>query len=145
MVECELIDYSERPESLIMLFKYPAVTVNDIAAIKDILPDQWAQVRAGDDLSIYVVDNRTEGVKGLLTVWHGKEKACIDMGDGNVWGDWQEDAKLIVTEEYEEAKDDDGMDIMGRIAYNSHGMRGIYSRRRFFTLYDHGMDAAAVK
>ena len=62
MVECELIDYSERPESLIMLFKYPAVTVNDIAAIKDILPDQWAQVRAGDDLSIYVVDNRTEGV-----------------------------------------------------------------------------------
>jgi hypothetical protein len=144
MVECELVDYSARPESLIMLFEKPAVTVDDLAAIKDILPCQWAQVRAGDDLSIYIVDNRTEGVKGLLTVWHGKEKACIDTGDGNVWGDWKEDAKLIVTEEYEEAKDVAGMEVMGRIAYNAHGVRGIYSQRRFFTLFDYAMDATVA-
>jgi hypothetical protein len=144
MMMCELVDYSERPESLIMLYECPAVTVGDIAAINDFLPDQSAQIREGDDLTIYIVDNRTEGVKWLLTIWHNKGKACIDTGDGNVWGDWEEAAKLIVTEEYEEAEDDDGMEVMGRIAYNSHGMRGIYSQRRFFTLRDYAMEARAI-
>ena len=144
MEVCELVDYSERPESLIKLCEYPSVTAEDLAAIKDILPDQLAKVCKEDYLTIYIVDNRTDGIKGLLMIWHRKGKACFDTGDGNVWGDWEEGAKLVVTEEFEGAKDHDGMEVMGRIAYNTHGMRGIYSQRRFFTLFDYAMQATAV-
>jgi hypothetical protein len=133
---CELVDYSDRTGSLITLYEYPAITLADIAELKDVIPDQMDQVEEGDELAVYIVDNRTDGVKGLLTVWKGKGMACIEMGDGSAWGDWSEEHALVMTEEFEEAEDDKGVTVMGRIAYNTHGIRGVYAQEKFFTLFE---------
>jgi hypothetical protein len=133
---CEFVDYSDRPESLITLYEYREVTPVDIAEVRDVIPDQMDQVEGGDALAIYIIDNRIEGVKGLLTVWPDKEIACIDMGNGAICGEWEEAHNLVVTEEFEEEKDDEGLAVMGRIAYNTHGVRGIFSRGSFYTLHD---------
>ena len=138
-----MVDYSDRHGSLITLYEYRNVTPADIVEVRDVIPDQMDQVEEGDALVVSIIDNRIEGVKGLLTVWPGKEMACIDTGNGPIRGVWEEDHNLVVTEEFEEEKDDDGLAVMGRIAYNIHGMRGIFSRERFFTLYD--TDTAAPK
>lgn len=144
MWKCELVDYSGRSESLIKLYDCAAVTADDLASIKEILPEHSTHVYEGDVLTIYIVDNRTEGIKGLLSIWHRKENARLNMGDGNIWGDWEVDAKLLVTEDFAVAEDKNGMAVMGRIAYNNHGIRGLYSRGSFFTLSDHEIDAMAI-
>ena len=136
MKSCELVDYSHRTESLITLYEYLHVTPADIAEVRDIIPDQMDQVEGGDALAIYIIDNRIEGVRGLLTVWPGKGMASIDMGNGTIWGEWEEGHNLVVTEEFDEEKDEEGVAVMGRIAYNTHGMRGIFSRGDFYTLLD---------
>ena len=139
MIICEPVAYSGRPESLITLYECPSVSTDDIASMKHVIPDQVAHVENGDKLTIYIVDNRIEEIKGVLTVWHVKGRARMNTGHGNIWGDWEEDAKLLVTEEFvEDAEDGNGREVMGRIAYNTHGMRGIYSRGKFFTLLDSG-------
>lgn len=132
---CDMIDYSGRPSSLIELYRFPAVTLEEICEIRDVIPDQMTEVEEGDDLILYIVDNRVEGVKGLITIWPGKEMACIDMGAGPLWGDWRSDEQLVLTEEFDEVKDADGMPVMGRVAYNTHGLRGIYSQGIFYTLF----------
>jgi hypothetical protein len=136
MGACEFVDYSERPESLITLYEFRHITPADIPEVRDIIPGQMDQVDEGDALIVSIIDNRIEGVKGLLTVWPGKRIACIDAGNGIIWGEWEEDHNLVMTEEFEEEKDDDGQPVMGRIAYNTHGMRGIFSRGSFYTLHD---------
>jgi len=143
MGECEMVDYTDRPASLITLYEYRHVTTADFAEVRDVIPDLMDQVEEGDALLVSIIDNRVEGIKGLLTVWPGKGMACIDMGNGTIRGEWEEDHHLVVTEEFEEEKDDDGLAVMGRIAYNTHGMRGIFSRGCFYTLHD--ADAAASK
>ena len=104
--------------------------------VRDIIPDQMDQVEEGDELVLSIVDNRVEGGKGLLTVWPGKGMACIDMGDGATWGEWNAEHGLILTEEFGEESDHDGETVMGRIAWNTHGIRGILSGGRFYTLYE---------
>lgn len=143
MAYCELVDYSDRTGSLIKLYEYPAVTLADIAEVRDVIPDLMDQVDEGDELVVYIVDNRTEGFKGLLTIWNRKGMACIDLGEGAVWGDWEMEPSLVVTEEFEEAEDDRGMAVAGRIAFNTHGVRGIYSHGEFFTLFDADEDLVA--
>lgn len=133
---CKFVDYSARPESLITLYEYREVTPSDIAEMKDVIPDQMDQVEEGDAVAVYIVDNRIEKVKGLLTVWPSKNMASIDMGDGIVWGEWEEKRGLVVTEEFGEEQDEDGQAVMGRMAYNTHGMLGIFSHGEFYTLHD---------
>jgi len=139
MRECEQVDYSGRNDSLIVLYKCPSVTAEDLSSIKEVLPDHSSHVYEGDVLTIYIVDNRTEGIEGLLSIWHRKEKARFNTGGRTIWGDWNEEAGLLVTEDFAEAGDMAGAAITGRIAYNSHGIRGIYSEGRFFTLTDHDL------
>jgi hypothetical protein len=130
-----MIDHSDRAASLIELYRFQAVTLEEMGEIRDVIPDQMSEVEEGDDLIIYIVDNRVEGVRGLLTIWPGKEMACIDMGTGTLWGDWREDEQLVLTEEFDEVKDEEGMPVMGRVAYNTHGLPGIYCQGVFYTLH----------
>ena len=135
MAYCALIDYSERPASTIELYEYLAVTQDDIAEIRDSIPPaHMEKVEEGDFLVVYIVDNRIEGIIGILTVWYNKTIACIDTGNGAVWGDWELDKELVVTGTPEEAQDNHGMIVKGRVAYNNHGIRGIYSGGRFYTM-----------
>lgn len=151
MAFCALIDHSERPASIIELYNYPAVTKDNLTVVEGIMPlDQLAQVEEGDALVIYIVDNRPDEVMGILTVWGNKSIASIDTGNGTVWGDWKRDDQLVLTLDIEAAADNDGNVVRGRIAYNSHGIKGIYSDGRFYTIrepvsdvepgYSHGQE-----
>ncbi len=49
MAYCALIDYSERPASIIELYEYLAVTQDDIAEIRDSIPPaHLGKVEEGD-------------------------------------------------------------------------------------------------
>ena len=137
MATCKLVDYSGRHLRPIELFKYDSVMQNDITELKEVLPaDQLEKVEEGDSLGIYIIDNRIESFKALLTIWHNKGRACIDTGGGSVWGEWKQEIELLLTFEFEEGKDDEGVPVMGRIGYNIHGIKGIYSQGELFTLLD---------
>lgn len=135
MARCELIDYADRNESLAPLVEYHRVTPRNMETLRAwLLPDQMAQVEDGDEIAVYRIDNTVEGITGTLIVWYNKEMACIDTGSGSDWGDWDESAELVVTEEFGEAEDPDGVSVAGRIAFNIHGIRGILTGDDFHTL-----------
>ncbi len=139
MKACKMIDFSERSDSLIKLCKYPAVSIDDLAEIGEIaayiqLPLE--RVREGDNLAIYIIDNRIDEIKGFLAIWHDQGSGCIDMGDDTAWGKWDDADKILLTEDFETAEERDGSMIRGRIAYNGHGIRGIYAQGKFYRLID---------
>jgi hypothetical protein len=130
------VDYSGREQCLVELYDYRCVTREDIDVIKHLIPsDRYRQVEVGDSIAVYIIDNRIESVQGLLTIWHNKEIACLDKGEGKIWGDWAEEVRLVITDDFEEVEDEDGMTSISRIAYNTHGLRGKYAGGRFYTLF----------
>jgi hypothetical protein len=136
MERCRFVDYSDRPDCLVELHDYRCVTLDNIGdASYAVAQDRFSQVEVGDHISVYLIDNRIEGIQGVLTIWHNREIACLDRGEGKVWGDWLEDLKLVMTDDFEEVEDEDGMARIGRIAYNTHGMRGKYGGGKFYTLF----------
>jgi len=145
MTRYELADFPEREESLIKLCEYPTVTTTNLSEIKEIisylrLPHY--QVQEGDNLIIYIVDNRFEEIRGFIAIWRNKDIACINTGDRTVWGMWDETAKVLVTDEFEAGEDGEGNRVMGRRAFNAHGLSGIYSLGLFYRLL---YDAEEVK
>jgi hypothetical protein len=135
MTCCDFIDYSDRDESLVPVLDYQSVTLSNIEKVKQIVPiDQQEQVEEGDDIAVYDIDNTIEGIKGKLTIWYNKDVACIDINDFSIWGYWDENDELVLTEEYVEAKDAVGVSINGQLAYNTHGVRGIYRDGNFYTI-----------
>ena len=99
MTICELVDFSNRSQSLIKLCEYPTVTLTDLAEIKDIISYiqlPLYQVQEGDNLSIHIVDNRIDGIKGFMAIWHNKGIACINTGMITEWGKWDDENKLIL-------------------------------------------------
>jgi hypothetical protein len=136
---CKLLDYSDRTLRPIELYKYESVMQDDFAELKVVLPpEQLEKVESGDSLGVYIIDNPVESFKALLTIWHNKCIACIDTGTGSVWGEWKQDVELLLTFEFEEGKDNHGQPVMGRIGYNIHGIKGIYSQENtaLYTLLD---------
>ena len=139
MPSCDYADFSVREDSLIKLCEYPEVSLSDMDEIKEIvsyLPLPLSQVKEGDELTISIIDNRIEGVKGFLSIWHNRGIACINTGADTVWGKWNEDERVLLTGESEIADENASSAIIGEIAYNSHGIRGIYSQGIFFRLVD---------
>ena len=138
----ELADYSDRSESLIKLCEYPQVTLDNIVEIKEIISYiqlPLYQVQEGDNLTIYIIDNRVDEIKGFLAIWRNKGVACLNTGSKTVWGNWEEAEKTFMTEDFEAGLDVKGDPITGRIAYNAHGIRGIYTQGSFYRL--HGSDS----
>jgi hypothetical protein len=135
MTYCDFIDYSDRDDSLVPVLDFQTVTLSNIERVKQTVPiDQQEQVEEGDDIAVYDIDNTIEGIKGKLTIWYNKEMACMDINNYSIWGHWDENDELIMTEEYAEAKDPVGMTVTGQLAYNIHGVRGIYSGGNFYTI-----------
>jgi len=135
MTYCDFKDYSDRDESLVPVLDFQTVTLSNIERVKRIVPvDQQEQVEEGDGIAVYDIDNTIEGIKGQLTIWYNKEMACMDINNYSIWGDWDENDELVMTEEYAEAKDPVGMTVNGQLAYNTHGVRGIYKDGNFYTI-----------
>jgi len=96
--------------------------------------DQQGELEEGDDIAVYDINNTVDEIKGRLTIWFNKEMACIDINNCSIWGYWDEIEELVLTEEYAEAKDPGGIIAKGKLAYNTHGIGGIYSDGNFYTI-----------
>jgi hypothetical protein len=61
-----------------------------------------------------------------IRIWHASIPA--------VAGNWDEIAELVVTEEPIEAEVAEGISIAGRVADNTHGVKGISADAAFYSL-----------
>ncbi len=64
----------------------------------------------------------------------GKPVRDVQANPWPKWPVWDENEELVLTEEYAEAMDLVGMTVKGQLAYNTHGVRGIYSDGDFYTI-----------
>lgn len=133
-IRVDLSEYREEPEAII---DYVSVSLHNARRVKESVPaDQLNQIESGDDISVYAVGGSATGRSRRITIWYNKEMAAIETPEGSIWGDWDEEEELLLTEEFEEAKAADGSPVNGRIAYNLHGLRGIYSSGNFYLFTD---------
>ena len=134
---CEWIDYAERENSFSAIFESGSLTAADIRALQTILPaEQLKQIRMGDELAVYFIENRIEGIQAVLTLWVKLDLACISVDDTTAWGFFDELNCLMLTEQFEKATESSGNQVMGTLAYNLHGIKGIYARNYFYTLQE---------
>ncbi|MGD0584552.1 MAG: hypothetical protein ABSA86_02095 [Oryzomonas sp.] len=137
-IRVDLSEYQEEPEALI---EYVSVSLQNAKMIRETVPaDQLGQIEGGDDISVYAVDGPSVNSSRRMTIWYNKEMAAIESPKGSIWGDWDEEEELLLTEEFEEAQTVDGSPVHGRIAYNLLGLRGIYSSGNFFLFSDSESD-----
>jgi hypothetical protein len=136
MERCLFVDYSDRQDCLIELYKFDPVDRDNLHQATSVIPTGafWSVV-LGDRIDSSIIDNRVEGIQGMLTLWHNKGVACLDKGEGMIWGDWHHDQKLLLTYEFKVVQDLRGMPGICRIAYNSHGVRGAFETGKFYTLH----------
>ncbi|KAF0219949.1 MAG: hypothetical protein FD174_1673 [Geobacteraceae bacterium] len=134
MKSCKNLDPSQAAGQFIYVFRREVVTEYNFEKFGGIVPlDQREAIEAGDVISVIYFDNKTDVIRGTITIWHNKSMAAIHRGGESIWGDWDESAELVVTEEYEETWNSHGEEISGRIAYNSYGVEGILSCGEFYT------------
>jgi hypothetical protein len=133
MLASKRIDPTECQDEPQTIIEYLSVTLQNASLVRDSVPsDQISQIEAGDEISVYAVaGSATDGPK-RLTIWYNKEVAAIETAEGSIWGDWDEDEELLLTEEFEESQDVDDASVSGRIAYNLSGLRGIFSSGGFY-------------
>ena len=138
-IRMDLSEYQEEPEALI---DYVSVSLQNARKVKESVPaDQLSQIESGDDISVYAVDGPSADRSRRMTIWYNKEMAAIETPEGSIWGDWDEEGELLLTEEFAEAQTVDGSPVNGRIAYNLLGLRGVYSSGDFYLFTDPRGDA----
>jgi len=110
--------------------------------VKETVPaDQLSQIEGGDEISVYALEGPSADRSRRMTIWYNKEMAAIETPEGSIWGDWDEDEELLLTEEFGVAQAVDGSSVNGRIAYNLLGLRGLYSSGHFYLFTDSRGDA----
>jgi len=73
------------------------VTKENIEQVKYGMPlDQEEELRPGC-ITWVVVDDR--GILGRMTVWPDTGRGAIWWGGNSVWGDWDEDKRVLVLDE----------------------------------------------
>jgi hypothetical protein len=133
MHTCKRIEHLEHIGVPKPIIYYVSITPKNAIMVKDAVPhDQLRHIDVGDEMSVYAVIGSVENVPRRLTIWYNKEVAAIETSEGSIWGDWDEDVGLLLTEEFEQAEDE--YSIGGRIAHNLLGHRGIYSSGNFYLL-----------
>lgn len=134
MKSCKNLSLTQAAGQFIYVFRHEIVTEYNSEKVKGVVSlDQREAIEEGDVISVIYFDNKTDVIRGTITIWHNKSMAAIHKGGDTIWGDWDETAELVVTEEYEETWNSHGEEISGRIAYNSYGVEGILSCGEFYT------------
>jgi len=59
--------------------------------------DQLAELAIGQVVSVY--DFAYEGRSGQLTIWHESGRAAIDLGEGSLWGFWDEGNETVMVDD----------------------------------------------
>jgi hypothetical protein len=72
---------------------------DDIATARTAIrtDDQRAELALDQTISVY--DFCRDGRDGQLTIWHDTGIAAIDLGEGSLWGFWDEDAETILVDD----------------------------------------------
>jgi hypothetical protein len=134
---CEWVDYTEREDCFSAIFESSSLAAADIRTLETILPaEQLKQIRKGDDLAVYFINNPIEGTKAVLTLWVNLDMACISVDGATIWGHFDERSGLMLTEQFEKATESTGNHVTGTLAFNLHGVKGIYARSYFYTLQE---------
>ena len=94
--------------------------------------EQHPQINLGDIISVLFFHNRTLRSAGTVTIWHNSNLAAIKTYSASLTGGWLDSLKLIVTEEREEGWTMNGELVIGNLAMDINGTRGIYSCGEFF-------------
>jgi hypothetical protein len=134
---CEWIDYTEREDCFSAIFESSSLSAADMRTLGTILPtEQIKQIRKGDDLAVYLINNQIEGIQAILTLWVNLDMACISVDSTTIWGYFDDLSSLMLTEQFAKATEYTGNQVMGTEAYNLHGVKGIYARSYFYTLQE---------
>jgi hypothetical protein len=134
---CEWIDYTEREDCFSAIFESSSLSAADMKTLGTILPtEQIKQIRKGDDLAVYFINNQIEGIQAILTLWVNLDMACISVDSTTIWGYFDDLSSLMLTEQFAKATEYTGNQVMGTEAYNLHGVKGIYARSYFYTLQE---------
>jgi hypothetical protein len=134
---CEWIDYTEREDCFSAIFESSSLSAADMRTLGTILPtEQIKQIRKGDDLAVYFINNQIEGIQAILTLWVNLDMACISVDSTTIWGYFDDLSSLMLTEQFAKATEYTGNQVMGTEAYNLHGVKGIYARSYFYTLQE---------
>jgi hypothetical protein len=137
----QVIDYSCIEECPEMVLNFSVVTQANIARVKKAVPhDLRDHVEVDDELAVHALKESDVDGKRRLTVWFNKEIAAIETSDGIIWGNWDDDEEMLLTEKMETAQDVEGSTIQGKRAYNIYGICGIYALGRFYSLVDSESD-----
>lgn len=59
--------------------------------------DQRTELRLGQTVSVYEFPSHRGA--GQITIWHDTGSAAIDLGDGSLWGYWDEDNETILVDD----------------------------------------------
>ena len=133
----QLIDYSCIEEDPEMVLNFSIVTQDNIAQVKKAVPhDQRDHVKINDELAVHAVKEWDGDGKRRFTIWFNKDIAAIETSDGSIWGAWDDDEELLLTDKMETAQEIEGPVITGMLAYNIYGICGIYASGRFYSLVD---------
>jgi hypothetical protein len=78
-----------------MLRRCALTSDEDLRAAQSVVrsDEQRAALEVGQTISVY--DFSRDGRDGQITVWHDLSSAAIDLGEGSLWGFWDEDSETI--------------------------------------------------
>lgn len=117
----------------VYLVKSVLVNAENMPIVMKILPqDQNEVLRIGDMISVIYFSRFECGARGTITIWNGTRKGAISLEGGSIWGEWDEERHLLVTDMHEETWSAYGVAISGKVSYNIEGMKGIFSSGTFY-------------
>lgn len=135
MRTCKCVDLSVYLDAPKPIIYYVTVNPRNSMMVKDAVPrDQVRHIEVGDEMSVYAVNSSVASSPLRFTIWYNKEMAAIETSEGSIWGDWDEEEKLLLTEVFEQAEDIYGYPVGGKIAHTLIGHSGIYSSGKFYLL-----------
>ena len=135
MQQCYWIDYSHREQWLTQLFESEKLASDDISRLKKLVPnDHLERLEPGDDFSLYLIENMEDNNQALFSFWTDIGLAGMNFGGSTIWGHFDTNNELLLTEEFAHALNSSGNSVKGTVAYNLHGIRGIFANGTFYTL-----------
>jgi hypothetical protein len=104
------------------------VTDETIAELQGLTsPEQHGLFETGDDVSIYYFVNSSSVGRGTVTIWHNKGVAALATGQVTLFGSWDEQAGILITNLKDESWTRAGEHLLGNLTFNLKGDKGIYS------------------
>lgn len=104
----------KQKSQVIRVVRKMIVTEDNLHEIKGLIStEQHEKINPGDIISVILFYNNCNGAHGAVTIWHNKFMAAIKMMDNDLFGEWDEKNKVVITEEKEMAWTIHGEELSG--------------------------------